>query len=130
MSFVSLVSFRILINGEPSRNFSPSRELRQVDPLSPYLFIMCSEDFFQLIRWAVYQGKWQGISMGNNTPQLSYLFFADDSLSFLYDCHNSTNTLLEVIKDYETASEQRINISKSAELFSKCMMKDRRNKLE
>lgn len=37
MQCVMTVHFRILINGEPSVSFIPSRGLRQRDHLSPYL---------------------------------------------------------------------------------------------
>ena len=50
MQSVSTVSYSILLNGFPGEYFRPQRGLRQCDPLSPYLFVICAEDFSALLR--------------------------------------------------------------------------------
>ena len=50
---VSLVSFSIMVNGEPRGHIVPTRGLRQSNPLSPYLFSLCFEGLNGLIHHAV-----------------------------------------------------------------------------
>jgi len=82
MECITTVTYSILINGEPMGNIKPSRGIRQGNPLSPYLFLVCSEGFHRILQKAAYRGDINGVSICHNGPKLTNLFFADDSLLF------------------------------------------------
>jgi hypothetical protein len=82
MQCVSTVQFTLLLNGGICANFSPSRELRQGDPLSPYLFILGSEVLLRLIDKEVNQGKIKGVKIGVSAPPITKLSYADDLILF------------------------------------------------
>ena len=49
MLCVTSISYSILVNGEPKRMIIPSKGIRQGDPLSPFLFLLCTEGLHGLI---------------------------------------------------------------------------------
>ena len=63
MKCVSIVSYRIRVNGELSDSFNPERGLRQGDPLSPYLFLLCAEGFSALLSQAEMEGRLKGVKV-------------------------------------------------------------------
>lgn len=82
MSCVSTASYQIIVNGELSNSFSGSRGIRQGDPLSPYLFVLCMEKLSHSIQTAVEMGHWKPIQASHSGPHISHLFFADDLILF------------------------------------------------
>lgn len=57
MRCISSVSCFININGQRRCSFKPSRGLCQKDPLSPFLFLICSEGLSTLLRLALGSGQ-------------------------------------------------------------------------
>ena len=57
MGYVTTPSFSILINGKSYGNIHLTRGIRQGDPLSPYLFLLCAEGFTSLLAKAKLEGR-------------------------------------------------------------------------
>ncbi|XP_059629929.1 uncharacterized protein LOC132272867 [Cornus florida] len=73
MGCVRSVSYSILINGESGGLIFPSWGLRQGDPLSPFLFLLCTEGFSLLLKQAVVRRHTHGICIGRS------LFFSSNA---------------------------------------------------
>ena len=82
MGCITTTTYSILINCEPHGNIVPTRGLRQGDPFSPYLFLLCTKGFHGMLKKAEDLGEIRGVSISCNGPKLTHLLFADDSLIF------------------------------------------------
>ena len=49
MHCITTVSYSILVNGVAYGSIIPTRGLRQGDPISPYIFLLCTDGFSSLI---------------------------------------------------------------------------------
>jgi len=104
MECINSISYSIVVNGEPSGNIKPSRGIRQSDPLSPYLFLLCSEDLNGSIKKAMYEGMMmRGFSLCENGPLISRLFFANNSLLFYKAELGGVQTIQDILTQYEVA---------------------------
>lgn len=118
MGCVSSVKYRIKINGELSQDFSPERGLRQGNPMSPYLFLLCAEGLSALLAHAEREGRLHRIRIYRNAPAVSHLLFADDSLIMCKACPGEAQQLKDIFNVYEECLGQMINVDKLAVMFS------------
>lgn len=79
MKCVETVTYRFRVNGDVSDMAIPGRGLRQGDPLSPYLFLLCAEGVSALLHHAEASGQIRGIKLAPNAHTVNHLLFADDS---------------------------------------------------
>ncbi|XP_074288232.1 uncharacterized protein LOC141613398 [Silene latifolia] len=118
MNCVTTVSYQVLFNGAPLKLFRLKCGLRQGDPLSPYLFVLCMEVLSCNVLKAQESGLLKGITLCRGEAALSHLFFADDAVFFLNDRNNSTKNLRLILKKFCKVSGQVMNKDKSGILFS------------
>ena len=82
MSCITTVTTSILFHGGSLESFSPTRGIRQGDPLFLYIFIMCMEYLGRLIQEKCEEGLWKPVKASRSGPSFSHLFFADDLVLF------------------------------------------------
>ncbi|KAK2658463.1 hypothetical protein Ddye_004996 [Dipteronia dyeriana] len=71
---VSMVTYSFKLNGEVMGNIIPPRGLRQGDPLSPYLFLICAEGLSSLIYEALVSIKISEFKCSQRGPIISHIF--------------------------------------------------------
>ena len=95
-------------NGHLSPFFGIKRGVRQGDPLSPYLFILCLELLSAAIK---FDPEIKGITINDTEYLLSH--YADDSVVLLKDDEHSLNKTLDIIELFADCSGLRANFDKT-----------------
>ena len=101
---VKTVTYSMMVNGEPKWLITPSRGIRQGGPLSPFLFLLCTEGLHELIQQAASSGEITGFALYRRGPKLTHLFFVDDSLLFYRATSKECNKVMELLSEYESVS--------------------------
>ena len=62
--------------------FKPTKGIRQEDPLSSYLLVLCIERLVHGISYAINLKEWKPIILSRSGPVISHLYFAYDLILF------------------------------------------------
>lgn len=106
-------NFSILINGSAKGFFPASGGLRQVDPLSRFLFTLVADAFSQILKNGDNRNFIQGFQASKESIPLSHLQYADDTLFFLDGERSNLLNLIALIHCFELVSGMKINWKKS-----------------
>ncbi|KAK4382090.1 putative mitochondrial protein [Sesamum angolense] len=119
MLCISSVSYSFVLSGSQFGSISPQRGLGQGDPLSPYLFLLCTESLRALFREAANRGSVPGVAVCSRAPRISHLLFADDTMVFTPADVPTMHAICQILNVYKLASGQEINLHKSSAVFSR-----------
>ncbi|CAH9090793.1 unnamed protein product [Cuscuta europaea] len=117
-SCIESVEYYIPVAGGEVGPITPQRGLRQGNPLSPYLFIFVAEGLSGLIRRQEAVGNIVGVVVARQAPEVSHLFFADDSYLFFRTQNRECKAVKGLLQEYELSLGQQVNYSKSSIMFS------------
>lgn len=104
MMCVTTVKYQVVYEDDLLGPIIPQRGLRQGDPLSPYLFILCAEGLSTLLRDKEQRGKIHGCKVASKAVPLTHLFFADDCYLFCRANTEEADEIKQVLQMYEKAS--------------------------
>jgi hypothetical protein len=119
MTCIKTVSYSVLIHGKPYGRITPTRGIRQGDPLSPYFFILCAERLSSLLQRAEANRWITGLPITRGGIRINHLLFADDSLLFCKANVFEWGRIQQLLNMYEKASGQKLNRDKTSIFFSK-----------
>lgn len=104
MSYITSTSISILVNGSAMEPFKPSRGIKQGDPLSPYIFILCMEFLRFLIEKKCSEGSWCPLKASRGNVGISHLFFTDDLLLFAKVSNEAHEAISDVLQEFYSES--------------------------
>lgn len=103
---------------------------KSYDPLSPFLFLLCTEGLNGLIKQVKVNGDIHGFSLCRRGPKLTHLLFANDSLLFCRAIVEECGHVLDILKNYEETLGQKVNRDKTSLFFSKSVPNETKSSIK
>lgn len=117
MALVTTTIFSILLNGAPSKTFTPSRGLRQGDLLSPFLFVLMMEGLGRAIKMANDKGRIQGIRLTLDGEVNTHQQFVDDTMLQGIPTVRKARAIKEILDNFAMAVGTEVSPKKSKVFF-------------
>lgn len=107
MTCVTSARYQISHDGRKFNAIVPQRGLRQGDPLSSNLFLICIEGFISLIQEDDNKNLIKRIQVNWGAHSLSHMFFADDSYIYYKTNIGSSIHIIEMLHTFKKVSGQK-----------------------
>ncbi|XP_059446589.1 uncharacterized protein LOC132178152 [Corylus avellana] len=117
LTMIRMVKYLVLVHGKSYGNISPSRGIRQGDPLSPYFFILYAEGLNSILQMEDRENWIIGLPITRGGTRLNYLFFIDASLLFCKANTIKWVRIQHILEMYEKAYGQKLNREKKSIFF-------------
>ncbi|XP_056697560.1 uncharacterized protein [Spinacia oleracea] len=122
MSCIISSMISVLWNGEICDKFKPTRGIRQGDPLSSYIFVLCLDRLSSMIEEKVQCGSWKPIAL-TKTIKMSHVFYADDVFLFSTASIDNMHSIMNILDSFGEMSGLKISMSKSTLIFPRSLHK-------
>lgn len=126
MNLISSPIYSILVNGIPSKPYSPSRGIHQGDPLSPFLFIIMEKGLGRLINNVVQSHELKGI-LAHGTPTITHQQLVDDNMLFGHPSVSEARAFKALIETFSMALRPLILLN--LKFFSSILLLSLKEKL-
>ncbi|KAL3527603.1 hypothetical protein ACH5RR_012259 [Cinchona calisaya] len=81
--------------------------------------MLCSKGLSNLIKKYVESKLIRGLKISKTCPTFTHIFFSDDTFLFCKANKHEAEVIRRILGNYEKASDQKINLDKSAFFFTK-----------
>lgn len=104
IGLIASFSYNFLHNGEVFQSTIAQRGLRQGDPISPYLYILCVEGLNAIVLHNEEADLLYGCTIARGAPTISHLLCANDCYLFFRANGNETKVMKRILIRYEHIS--------------------------
>ena len=101
MQCVISTRYRITQSGREFGNIVPGRGLHQGEPLSSYLFLICSEGFTVIMKHYENNGLLKGIQVARGAPSVFHMLFSNNSYIFCKASCDEASHVANLLKMFE-----------------------------
>lgn len=109
MKCITTVSFSVRVNRVFSDIFKPTMGIRQGNPISAYLFLLCAKGLTSMLKNSGPNYTARGLKVSQHAPWISHLLFVDDCLIFMKATGSNAQFIVDILDDYHKGSGQLVN---------------------